>query len=120
MQSLVSKVRTDGKLKSWLRVKENAESEHFWICSAGLKGTYGHVYQSLLEPGRLPTTQMQMAPCGAFCFWSGMNRGIEATSGTDARGEWDKRQRGYRAMGYLVKAQRDLGEVSEICAGTMA
>ncbi|NCX73761.1 MAG: hypothetical protein EBW88_10350 [Betaproteobacteria bacterium] len=33
---------------------------------------------------------------------------------------WDKRQRGYRAMGYLVKAQRDLGEVSEICAGTMA
>jgi len=36
------------------------------------------------------------------------------------RGEWDKRQRGYRAMGYLVKAQRDLGEVSEICAGTMA
>jgi superfamily II DNA or RNA helicase len=32
---------------------------------------------------------------------------------------WDKRQRGYRAMGYRVKAQRDLGEFSEICADTM-
>ena len=33
---------------------------------------------------------------------------------------WDKRQRGYRAMGYLVKAQRDLGEISEICADSTA
>ena len=32
---------------------------------------------------------------------------------------WDKRQRGYRAMGYRVKAQRDLGEISEICADTV-
>jgi len=33
---------------------------------------------------------------------------------------WDKRQRGYRAMGYRVKAQRELGEISEVCSDTMA
>jgi len=33
---------------------------------------------------------------------------------------WDKRQRGYRAMGYRVKAQRKLGEISEVCSDTMA
>ena len=27
---------------------------------------------------------------------------------------WDKRQRGYRVMGYRVEAQRELGESSEI------
>jgi len=33
---------------------------------------------------------------------------------------WDKRQRGYRAKGYGVKAQRKLGEISEVCSDTMA
>jgi hypothetical protein len=33
---------------------------------------------------------------------------------------WDKRQRGYRAMGCRVMAQRDLGDISEICTDTMA
>lgn len=27
---------------------------------------------------------------------------------------WDKRQRGYRAMGYRIEEQRELGEISEI------
>ncbi len=31
---------------------------------------------------------------------------------------WNKRQRGYRAMGYHVAAQRIFGEISEICAVT--
>jgi superfamily II DNA or RNA helicase len=31
---------------------------------------------------------------------------------------WDKRQRGYRAMGYRIEEQRELGEISEICVST--
>jgi hypothetical protein len=27
---------------------------------------------------------------------------------------WDNRQRGYRAMGYRIEAQREIGELSEI------
>ena len=33
---------------------------------------------------------------------------------------WDKRQRGYRAMGYRVAAQHEPGEISEIGAVTTA
>jgi superfamily II DNA or RNA helicase len=33
---------------------------------------------------------------------------------------WDKRQRGYRAMGYRIEQQHELGEISEICAVTTA
>lgn len=31
---------------------------------------------------------------------------------------WDKRQRGYRAMGYRIEEQHELGEISEICVST--
>jgi hypothetical protein len=30
---------------------------------------------------------------------------------------WNKRQRGYRAMGYRIEEQRELDEISEICVG---
>ena len=33
---------------------------------------------------------------------------------------WDKRQRGYRAMGYCIEEQREPGEISEIGAVTTA
>jgi hypothetical protein len=33
---------------------------------------------------------------------------------------WDKRQRGYRAMGYRVEEQREFGEINDICALTTA
>jgi superfamily II DNA or RNA helicase len=33
---------------------------------------------------------------------------------------WDKRQRGYRAMGYRIEEQRELGEISEIFSVTTA
>ncbi len=33
---------------------------------------------------------------------------------------WDKRQRGYRAMGYRVEAPREVGEISESCSVTTA
>ena len=33
---------------------------------------------------------------------------------------WHKRQRGYRAMGYRIEEQRELGEISEICSVTTA
>jgi len=33
---------------------------------------------------------------------------------------WDKRQRGYRATGYRVEAQREHGEISEVCVVTAA
>jgi superfamily II DNA or RNA helicase len=33
---------------------------------------------------------------------------------------WDKRQRGYRAMGYRVEAQREFGEIGEVCSVTTA
>lgn len=33
---------------------------------------------------------------------------------------WDKRQRGCRAMGYRVEAQREFAEISEICSVTTA
>ncbi len=33
-------------------------------------------------------------------------------------GGTDKRQRGYRAMGYRVEAQREFGEISQICVLT--
>lgn len=33
---------------------------------------------------------------------------------------WDKRQRGYRAMGYRIEEQRELGEISEILSVTTA
>ena len=31
---------------------------------------------------------------------------------------WDKRQRGYRAMGYRIEEQHELGEISEIFVST--
>ena len=34
--------------------------------------------------------------------------------------QWDKRQRGYRAMGYRVEAPREFGEISESCSVTTA
>ena len=64
---------------------------------------------------------------------SGQNALDDGTSKTDVRiidfvdtghpallRMWDKRQRGYRAMGYRVEARREFGEISEICSVTTA
>ena len=74
-----------------------------------------------VEPRYAPTTtQKQKAPFGAFCFWSRMNRGIEAASGTDAGGESDKHEclRTHACLGASERMQARARPARPIPAGS--
>ena len=79
------------------------------------------VSERRIEPwSALTTTQKQKAPFGAFCFWSRMNRGIEAASGTDAGGESDKHEclRTHACLGASERMQARARPARPIPAGS--